>query len=138
MELPVIDLAPYLQLHNAEDAAVSSSSGCSDMDAINSLCSRVANCLKEAGALVVRDPRCSSKDNDRFLDMMETYFGKSDEFKRQQARPDLHYQVIALPAQFIGLLFLKVANKDPLPVSLFYSLFWLASLTTYNCHRTPI
>jgi hypothetical protein len=116
MELPVIDLAPYLQLLNAEDAQVSSSSGCSDIDALNSLCSRVANCLKEAGALVVRDPRCSSKDNDRFLDMMETYFGKSDEFKRQQARPDLHYQVIVLPAQLIALSVVKVANRDPLPM----------------------
>lgn len=116
MELPVIDLAPYLQLLNAEDAQVSSSSGCSDIDALNSLCSRIANCLKEAGALVVRDPRCSSKDNDRFLDMMETYFGKSDEFKRQQARPDLHYQVIVLPAQLIALSVVKVANRDPLPM----------------------
>lgn len=90
MELPVIDLAPYLASQAASKESVDS---CFDADALKKLCKHVADCLKEAGALVVRDPRCSTEDNDRFLDMMETYFGKPDEFKRQQARPDLHYQV---------------------------------------------
>lgn len=56
-------------------------------------CARVAACLRETGALVIRDPRCSTEDNDRFLDMMERYFGQTADLKRKQERPELHYQV---------------------------------------------
>lgn len=56
-------------------------------------CAAVAACLRETGALVIRDPRCSTADNDRFLDMMECYFGQSADSKRKQERPELHYQV---------------------------------------------
>lgn len=45
----------------------------------------------------MKDPRCSTLDNDLFLDMMERYFEKPDEFKRKQERPQLHYQVGVTP-----------------------------------------
>lgn len=59
-------------------------------------CAKVAACLRETGALVIRDPRCSTEDNDRFLDMMERYFGQTSDLKRKQERPELHYQVWTL------------------------------------------
>ncbi|KAJ7545085.1 hypothetical protein O6H91_09G106800 [Diphasiastrum complanatum] len=105
VELPVIDLEPYL-LATGRDVTSSSSARHNatvlDLDIqqhkdISEVCERVASCLREAGALVVRDPRCSFQDNDRFLDMMERYFGQTAEFKRQQERPHLHYQVGVTP-----------------------------------------
>lgn len=79
MELPVIDLAPYLE---------------KELDSqIKSLCCEVSRTLKETGALLVKDPRCTAEDNDRFIDMMEKYFQQPEEFKRLQERPHLHYQV---------------------------------------------
>ncbi|KAK1259018.1 hypothetical protein QJS04_geneDACA010356 [Acorus gramineus] len=94
MDLPVIDLTPYL------DHAASGGGYGGDPDPVSDLgrlCGRVSETLRETGALLVRDPRCSADDNDRFLDMMESYFERSDEFKRRQQRPDLHYQVGVTP-----------------------------------------
>ncbi|XP_042061866.1 uncharacterized protein LOC121805900 [Salvia splendens] len=93
MQIPVIDLAPYLEFS-------SNSSSAADLEAnsnLKSLCSEVSRTLKETGALLVKDPRCSAEDNDRFLDMMENYFEMPDDFKRQQERPQLHYQVGVTP-----------------------------------------
>ena len=82
MELPVIDLQPYLDLSLS-----------SDNDEMKRVCSEVSRTLSETGALLVKDPRCSAEDNDRFIDMMERYFEQPDEVKRLQERPNLHYQV---------------------------------------------
>nr|XP_016476638.1 PREDICTED: uncharacterized protein LOC107798185 [Nicotiana tabacum] len=83
MELPVIDLAPYLE---------------KELDSeIKSLCWEVSRTLRETGALLVKDPRCTAQDNDRFIDMMENYFQQPEEFKRLQERPHLHYQVGVTP-----------------------------------------
>lgn len=60
-------------------------------------CARVAACLRETGALVIRHPCCSTEDNDRFLDMMERYFGQASDLKLKQERPELHYQVGVTP-----------------------------------------
>ncbi|XP_060208739.1 uncharacterized protein LOC132636075 isoform X2 [Lycium barbarum] len=79
MELPVIDLAPYL-----ENSSLDSE--------IESVCLEVSRTLRETGALLVKDPRCTAEDNDRFIDMMEKYFQQPEEFKRLQERPHLHYQ----------------------------------------------
>ncbi|GAB2302904.1 hypothetical protein Dimus_036897 [Dionaea muscipula] len=90
---PVIDLAPYLAVSCdlTDDPAVLSG----DLDPqLKQLCCDVSRTLKETGALLVRDPRCSAEDNDRFLDMMEKYFEMPEEFKRLQERPHLHYQVM--------------------------------------------
>lgn len=82
MELPVIDLSSYL-------SAVSN-----DRDPrLQSLCADVSRTLSETGALLVKDPRCTVEDNDRFIDMMENYFSAPHEFKIRQERPHLHYQV---------------------------------------------
>ncbi|KAL5983287.1 hypothetical protein ACLOJK_017371 [Asimina triloba] len=91
MDLPVIDLAPYLEIR-----AVDHETQCLGLD-LQSLCSEVSRTLRDTGALLVKDPRCSVEDNDRFLDMMELYFQKSQEFKRLQERPHLHYQVGVTP-----------------------------------------
>lgn len=87
MELPVIDLAPYL-------ATRDKFSGDELDPQLKSLCSEVSKTLTETGALLVKDPRCPAEDNDRFIDMMEKYFEQPDQFKRQQERPHLHYQVL--------------------------------------------
>jgi hypothetical protein len=88
MDLPVVDLAPYLEIAARSDPTAEEAAR------IRSLCAVVSASLRDTGALVVKDPRCTVQDNDRFLDMMERYFERSDEFKRLQERPQLHYQVI--------------------------------------------
>jgi DNA-binding transcriptional regulator YbjK len=82
MELPVIDLSSYL-------SAVST-----DFNSqLQTLCSDVSRNLSETGALLIKDPRCTVEDNDRFIDMMEKYFSTPYDFKILQERPQLHYQV---------------------------------------------
>ena len=76
----MIDLSPYLDDPSNPE--------------LQKLCSEVSRTLTETGALLIRDPRCSAEDNDRFLDMMEKYFEQPPEFKRLQERPHLHYQVL--------------------------------------------
>lgn len=58
-------------------------------------CKIVAECLKEYGVLIVRDPRASEKDNNTFLDMMEKYFEQTDFV--QDARPKYSFQVGVTP-----------------------------------------
>ncbi|KAI3826924.1 hypothetical protein L1987_00984 [Smallanthus sonchifolius] len=89
MELPVIDLEPYLASNHCGDEALNPQ--------LNTVCSEVSRTLRETGALLVKDPRCSAQDNDRFIDMMERYFEQPDEFKRLQECPNLHYQVGVTP-----------------------------------------
>jgi hypothetical protein len=47
--------------------------------------------------LVVRDPRVTLHHNERFLDMMERYFGQPADVKLHDARPEVSYQVGATP-----------------------------------------
>ncbi|KAM0941486.1 putative isopenicillin N synthase [Dioscorea sansibarensis] len=92
MDLSVVDLAPYL--------AIRHQGGCrteAEEEQMAALCAAVSRNLRETGALLVKDPRCSAEDNDRFIDMMERYFECSDSFKRLQERPHLHYQVGVTP-----------------------------------------
>ncbi|CAL9003878.1 unnamed protein product [Prunus brigantina] len=81
MELTVVDLSLYL----------------GSKGEVKELCGEVSRSLRETGALLVKDPRCSAEDNDRFLDMMERYFDRPPDFKRLQERPQLHYQVGVTP-----------------------------------------
>ncbi|KAL6493884.1 hypothetical protein OROGR_031793 [Orobanche gracilis] len=93
MWIPVIDLASYLEF-----SVKHPSSGEEKLDPeVTSLCAEVSRTLRETGALLVKDPRCTAEDNDRFLDMMEKYFEMPDDFKRRQERPQLHYQVGVTP-----------------------------------------
>ncbi|KAL3815052.1 hypothetical protein ACJIZ3_016320 [Penstemon smallii] len=91
MEIPVIDLAPYLNFSSKPDKEEER-----ELE-LKNLCSEVSRTLRETGALLVKDPRCTAQDNDRFLDMMEKYFEMPDDFKRRQERPQLHYQVGVTP-----------------------------------------
>lgn len=83
MELPVVDLSRYLEYSGDQLGT----------DLLDS-CREVSRILRETGALLIKDPRCSAQDNDRFIDMMETFFQMPDDFKRLQERPNLHYQVL--------------------------------------------
>jgi hypothetical protein len=82
MDLPVVDLAPYL-----------GSAGGSVVEDVRAPCATVSASLRDTGALLVKDPHCSAADNDHFIDVVERYFARSAEAKRLQERPHLHYQV---------------------------------------------
>ncbi|GKV05195.1 hypothetical protein SLEP1_g17230 [Rubroshorea leprosula] len=70
MKLPMIDLEPYLKITSQLNG--DSAKEKADIRAgFGKLCSEVSRVLKETWALLVNDPRCTAKDNDRFLDMME-------------------------------------------------------------------
>jgi isopenicillin N synthase-like dioxygenase len=81
--LPVVDLTAFLA-GDASDPAV--------QDA----CRAVAECLRDTGALIVRDPRVNAQDNSRFLDMVEAYFGQPHEEKLADVHPELSYQARAV------------------------------------------
>ena len=80
---------------------------------LKSVCLEVSRILRETGALLVRDPRCSTEDNDRFIDMMEKYFEQPEEVKRVQERPHQHYQVIfnyVIRYTYVTILFVFYLN----------------------------
>ncbi len=80
-ELPVFDLSVYL------------SSPDRGAPGLQRLCARMAECLSDTGALVVRDPRVETRDNEVFLSLMERYFEQPREAKMADVRPELAYQV---------------------------------------------
>jgi isopenicillin N synthase-like dioxygenase len=84
--LPVFELEPFLK--EGEDIS----------EQTRDTCAKMAEFLRETGVLIVRDPRVSSADNDVFIDMMERYFGQSDNTKAPDARPQYHFQVGVTPA----------------------------------------
>ncbi|GIL51392.1 hypothetical protein Vafri_7399 [Volvox africanus] len=81
--LPVFDLTSVL--------------GLSLNEANPELCASIANCLHETGCLLVRDPRVPADHNDRFLDILERYFGLPVDRKMADCRPGLDYQVGVTP-----------------------------------------
>jgi hypothetical protein len=133
MELPVVDIEPFLKrrtkANSSTECELPVSTTVGDVDGIvdgdeshhqlyldedlKLSCEKVAACLRETGALVIRDPRCTTQDNDRFLDMMERYFGQAADLKRKQERPDLHYQVgfvmVWIGLDWFGLVWLGLA-----------------------------
>ncbi|EFN59425.1 hypothetical protein CHLNCDRAFT_19374 [Chlorella variabilis] len=84
-QLPVFDLAVFL--------------GAADKGApeVQRLCAALAACLQQSSALVVRDPRVDTADNDAFLSLLERYFSQPLEVKMADVRPELAYQVGATP-----------------------------------------
>lgn len=60
-------------------------------------CRKVIQCLSTYGILIVRDPRVTEKENEAFLDMMESYFEQDVEVKLNDTRPKYHYQVGVTP-----------------------------------------
>eukprot|EP00178_Gracilaria_changii_P025897 TRINITY_DN795_c0_g1_i1.p2 TRINITY_DN795_c0_g1~~TRINITY_DN795_c0_g1_i1.p2 ORF type:complete len:101 (-),score=11.97 TRINITY_DN795_c0_g1_i1:1121-1423(-) len=56
-------------------------------------CERIANSLRDYGAVLIRDPRVESQDSDKFVNLMERYFEQPSEVKMKDARPEVFYQV---------------------------------------------
>jgi len=90
--LPVVDLTDYL--HEVGNTSLPHSSLSSSRFAE---CRQLADALEHFGAVLVRDPRVSRDDNDRFLDLMEMYYAQPREVKLADARPDVYYQVGVTP-----------------------------------------
>ncbi|KAG5222978.1 Iron/ascorbate family oxidoreductase [Salix suchowensis] len=99
MEIPVIDLSRYLEIADQLGTEPVILSGQIEEFGswLGELCKEVSQILRETGALVVKDPRCTAEDNDKFIDMMEKYFERPREFKLLQERSHLHYQVGVTP-----------------------------------------
>eukprot|EP00735_Rhodelphis_limneticus_P014339 TRINITY_DN834_c0_g1::TRINITY_DN834_c0_g1_i1::g.25457::m.25457 TRINITY_DN834_c0_g1::TRINITY_DN834_c0_g1_i1::g.25457 ORF type:complete len:355 (-),score=141.07,DIOX_N/PF14226.1/8.8e-08,2OG-FeII_Oxy/PF03171.15/0.065 TRINITY_DN834_c0_g1_i1:468-1532(-) len=83
-EVPVIDLASFL-------------AGTATNEELEATSKKVAECLRETGVLIVRDPRVSEQDNTTFLNQMEKYWDLPDEVKMKDIRPEIGYQVGATP-----------------------------------------
>lgn len=90
MEVPAVETAAFLNWRK---------SGNTDSlpAEIKELAAQVADIFRRTGILIVRDPRVSQEDNDRFLNLMEDYFNQPDEAKAADARPDLGFQVGVTP-----------------------------------------
>ena len=54
---------------------------------------KAAEALIIYGALVLHDSRVSERDNVSFLDLMEDYFNQPETALKEDARPELSYQV---------------------------------------------
>ena len=93
---PVIDLTAYLAVMDKLDGDPSKLKEQLGPELTES-CKQLAQVLSEAGAVVVKDPRCSAEENEQFIEMMERYFERPVEYKRPQERPSLRYQVGITP-----------------------------------------
>eukprot|EP00172_Hildenbrandia_rubra_P002508 Plantae.Rhodophyta-Hildenbrandia_rubra.ctg3386.p1 GENE.Plantae.Rhodophyta-Hildenbrandia_rubra.ctg3386~~Plantae.Rhodophyta-Hildenbrandia_rubra.ctg3386.p1 ORF type:complete len:400 (-),score=83.74 Plantae.Rhodophyta-Hildenbrandia_rubra.ctg3386:271-1470(-) len=82
--LPVVDLSPYVK---QKDYSFDEAS-----------CTTLTNALRDYGAILVRDPRVSPNDADKFINQMEQYFAQPDEEKLKDVRADKGYQIGATPA----------------------------------------
>eukprot|EP01138_Halocafeteria_seosinensis_P007687 gb/GECG01007855.1/.p1 GENE.gb/GECG01007855.1/~~gb/GECG01007855.1/.p1 ORF type:complete len:318 (+),score=36.97 gb/GECG01007855.1/:1-954(+) len=94
--IPVVDVNMFLQYEQAEKEG--QTPGKDLEQKLNDECKRVAQGLHEYGVLIVKDPRVSSQDNDRFLDTLERYFSQPDDQKQKDVHPEYHYQVGTTPS----------------------------------------
>jgi hypothetical protein len=83
LQYPIVDLFGYLM----------------DQKAAYTECQTVANLLNKFGFLCVKDPRVNDKHNDKFIDMMEKYYERSDEIKAKDIRKEVSYQVGLTPTR---------------------------------------
>ena len=90
--LPVIDMTAYVAVMDKLDGEPSKLKEQLGPELTES-CKQLAQVLSEAGAVVVKDPRCSAEENKQFIEMMERYYESPVEYKRPQERPSLRYQV---------------------------------------------
>ncbi len=86
LSVPVVDIQPFL------------TEGGNYMQD----CKTVAETLHKYGCLIIKDPRVNVQQNNRFLDMFETFFDRrSKEFYAGRPVPDVfpefHFQVGATP-----------------------------------------
>jgi len=80
MDLPVIDVGPFLSKTRDDNTVIQE-------------CKKAADALIVYGALILRDSRVSEEDNSTFLDLLEDYFAQPEEVLKQDERPELSYQV---------------------------------------------
>ena len=92
---PVVDLTPLLLLADDDSSSLSLLSN-NNPEAL-AASKLIASSLVATGCVLVRDPRVSELDNSKFLDLLERYFEQPEELKREDARPELHYQIGATP-----------------------------------------
>jgi isopenicillin N synthase-like dioxygenase len=57
-------------------------------------CSSLAEALHTYGSVIVKDSRIDELENESYLDLMERYFAQPKEEKLNDARAELHYQVV--------------------------------------------
>jgi len=60
-------------------------------------CKTIAKTLEETSCLIIKDPRVSEDENNKFLDIMESYWLQPREVKMRDVHPEIHYQVGATP-----------------------------------------
>ena len=65
---------------------------------------QTAEALIQYGALIVRDGRVSEAANERFLDVMESYFAQDEERLKEDERPQYHYQGAFAPRPILSEL----------------------------------
>jgi len=87
LDLPIIQLEPHLRRHENEEF----------MNLANEEAKKAAEGLFKYGLLIVKDPRASAADNDRFLDMIEKYFEQPDDIKSKDVHKEYYYQVGTTP-----------------------------------------
>jgi isopenicillin N synthase-like dioxygenase len=83
LELPVIDLLPFLNDPESQEA--------------QNECIKAAQAIQQFSAFAVKDHRVTELQNSTFLDLMEDYFARDDELKLKDAHPEWHYQVGSTP-----------------------------------------
>lgn len=93
LDLPVVDLGPYLAAVEAAKGGVPTLDS-----AVLEQAKAAADALHRFGVLVVRDPRASEAENSAFLDMLEQYFEQPEEVVLADVRKELYYQVGTTPA----------------------------------------
>eukprot|EP00736_Rhodelphis_marinus_P005228 Rmarinus@m.20228 len=86
-DVPVFDLAPFLAAKDKENLS----------EELKNVCKEISDNFRRTGVIIVRDPRVSEDDNNRFLDLLERYWDQPDEEKLKDERPQWGYQVGATP-----------------------------------------
>lgn len=85
--LPIFDLQNYLEASAASGREAEYAE----------TCKAIAEQLHKYGILIVKDPRVSEADNDKFINMLEKYFEQPRAVKMPDSRPQVHYQVGVTP-----------------------------------------
>jgi isopenicillin N synthase-like dioxygenase len=83
MSVGVVDISSFLT--NKNDVASKEA------------CKQLARILKETSCVIIKDPRVSEDDNNKFLDMMERYYDQPEEKKMKDVHPEIYYQLGATP-----------------------------------------
>ncbi|MGB1607672.1 MAG: hypothetical protein ACPIOQ_83870, partial [Promethearchaeia archaeon] len=62
-----------------------------------SLCKEMAHCLRDAGIVVIRDPRVTADEATAFTELMQRYYSQEKSELMKDARPECAYQVGVTP-----------------------------------------